>query len=82
MHIMNNYNALYPLITLYNVLYIKAISVIKKKAQTAQFSISIIRIIRIMISEGSCDTKNPIEMADENSVLPPQKILFFSVIFK
>lgn len=26
MHIMNNYNALYPLITLSNVLYIKALS--------------------------------------------------------
>ncbi len=26
MHIMNNFNALYPLITLYNALYIKALS--------------------------------------------------------
>ncbi len=26
MHIVNNYNALWPLITLYNALYIKALS--------------------------------------------------------
>ncbi len=40
MHIMNKYNALYPLITLTNALYIKALSeVIKNLKKLNQISI-------------------------------------------